>query len=77
MDGGELNKRIRDDYLVNRAFKQGRMLGLTDKEILEKLVIVLLDIKDTLYQKELDKLICSTRPLIIMEQTSEKTSKEA
>lgn len=60
----DLTQRARNDWILNTAYREGERLGLDELEILKRLTITLLDLKDECFQKAVDEAMRSTKPLI-------------
>jgi len=58
----EIYLRARNDALLHRALREGRMAGLSREEALGRFVLILLDIKDELFQDELERRMNSVEP---------------
>ena len=68
----ETVKRARNDFILNAALKHGHAHNLNELEIYERLVHLLLDLKDEIFQARLDKLKVSLEPLVLSLEPDDK-----
>ena len=59
----DLSEKIRNDAIVHMAYKQGQLLGLDELEILKRLTLILLELKDEAFQKKLNEAMRSTKQI--------------
>ena len=60
----DLVKELRYAAIVNHAFSAGMSLGLSENEILRRLVKVLIDLNDESFQEKLDLIMQSDHPFL-------------
>ena len=61
----DLTLKIRNDYLLNWAYRQGQQNGLDELEILKRFTVFLLELKDEAVQEKLDELMKTAAPNIL------------
>lgn len=60
-------RRARNDVILYMALEKGKSLGLSETEIFEKLVHVLLNWKDESFQREIDAKMNSVQSCLVLE----------
>lgn len=53
----ELINKIRTDNIMNQIYRWAKRDGLSDLEMLEKTVVILLNLKDEAFQEKVDELM--------------------
>lgn len=61
----DMTNKIRNDYLLNMAYKLGEHHGFDELEILKRFTLMLLELKDEAFQEKLDKVMNSPAPSVI------------
>ncbi len=62
----DISKKMQNDFLMRSIYQYCKQDGLSYQETLEKMVIMLMDLKDEVFQKELAKRIHNIMPPFVI-----------
>jgi len=58
------SKMIKENSIVNHAFRAGEQLGLSEVETLRRLIKVFVDLQDDAFQARLTEMMCRPQSFI-------------